>query len=81
MFRLKTSKEIQNLDQLWNPEKKAKVWDEQRRAKSDFDQASLNMKNCDLRFKMAELRVAELRNILVQMKLLEAAWNETVIID
>ena len=81
MFRLKTGKKIQSLDQLWNPEKKAKVWDDQRRAKHDFDQASLNMKNCDLRFKMAELRVAELRNILAQRKLLEAAWNETVIID
>ena len=81
MFRLKTSKEIQNLDQLWNSEKKAKVWDNQRRAKTDLDQASLNMKNCDLRFKMAELKVAELRNILAQRKLLEAAWNETLIID
>ena len=80
-FRLKTSKEIVNLNQLWNKEKKAKVWDEHRQAKNDFDQASLNMKNCDLRFKMAELRVAELRNILAQRKLLEAAWNETVIID
>ena len=81
VFRLKISKEIQNLDQLWNHEKKAKVWDEHRQAKNDFDQASLNMKNCDLRFKMAELRVAELRSILAQRKLLEAAWNETVIID
>ncbi len=81
MFRLKTSKEIQNLDQLWTPEKKAKVWDEHRQAKTNFDQASLNLKNCDLRFKMAELRVGELKNILAQIKLLEAAWNETVIID
>lgn len=80
-FRLKTSKQIQAIDQLWPRERKAQVWDEHRRAKNDLDQAALNMKDCDLCFKMAVLRVTELRSILEQRKLLDAAFNETVIID
>ena len=80
-FRLKTSTQIQAIDKLWPRERKAQVWDEHRRAKNDFDQAALNLKDCDLSFKMAVLRVTELRSIIEQRKLLDAAFNAIVTID